>query len=75
VTNTYEQRTNEMEAVLFSWAAEYEVIMRNRNNVVERIKSSAHMASNLASYSNLKKKKSLKHWWHSVWTQGRWRDT
>jgi len=35
VTHTYERKTNEMEGVLFSWAAECEVNMRNIKNVVE----------------------------------------
>ena len=35
VTHTYERKTDEMEGVLFSWAAEYEVNMRNIMNVVE----------------------------------------
>lgn len=35
VTHTYERKTDEMESVLFSRAAEYEVNMRNIKNVVE----------------------------------------
>jgi len=44
VTHTYERKTDEMESVLFSRAAEYEVNMRNIKNVVEWTKSSAHTA-------------------------------
>jgi hypothetical protein len=49
VTHTYERKTDEMEGVLFSWAAEYEVNMRNIKNIVERTISSAHTASNLVN--------------------------
>ena len=35
VTHTYERKTNEMEGVLFSRAAEYEVNTRNIKNIVE----------------------------------------
>jgi hypothetical protein len=35
VTHTYERKTDEMDGVLFSRAAEYEVNTRNIKNIVE----------------------------------------
>jgi len=48
-THTYEWKTDEMEGVLFSRAAEYEVNMRNIKNVVEWTQSPTHTASDLVN--------------------------